>query len=385
MNHSVRKNLLLTSLICIGAIASASIAHAQSYQRFAGLNYSNPAALNIIKQFEMTVGGSETLLNSQFTGSYAGTPGSITSRTSNFLPYGRIATRVSPDVVISLDVTQPLFLDFAYPSPSFVDRATINTRLRDIDYSPRVSWQVHPKVALGLGLNFNNIYDATFSFRVAPFGTLSVKGTSWGVGWNAGAVYNPMLGTYAGLSYYSQIIQHLQGQSTWGSLVNNYTKATILVPAIINANLVQYVKPNWLFNATVRYTFWSPLRYLNIQNTALPGVNKTVTIPEFFFNNFVYSLGTKYEFNDKWAGLGQLELNPNVQPLAYRGLGFVSSTAFIVAAGGEYTIQKGLKAKFVYGHSFAHPQIDRQYPTGLAQGRVNLVGNSYDLSFTYSI
>jgi long-chain fatty acid transport protein len=382
---SLIKKLLTQGLISVCAIGGVSTAYAQAYQRFTNITYSNPAALNIVKQYQMIIGGAEIFLNSQFTGSYGSTPGSITSRTANFLPYGRLAMRLSPEVVIALDITQPLFLDFDYPRPSFIDRATIDTRLRDVDYSPRISWQATKKLALGIGLNFNNIYEALFTFRVAPNGTLTNRGSAWGTGWNVGLLYNPMLGTYAGLSYYSQIIQHVNGKSTWGTLTNNYNAATVLVPATINANLTQFVKRNWLFNANIRYTFWKPLRYLNIQNTALPGANKTVTIPEFFYNNFVYSVGTKYDFNDTWSGLGYVEINPNVQPLAYRGLGFVTSTAYIFGVGGEYAIQQGLKARFVYGHSFAHPQIHRQYSTGLALGRVNLVGNSFDLSITYDL
>src|SRR5690606_38506623 len=110
------------------------------------------------------------------------------------------------------DITQPLFLDFEYPSPSFIDRATIDTRLRSVDYSPRVSWQVNEKLAVGAGLNINNIYEALFSFRVNPFGTLTNRGDSWGLGWNVGALYSPKLGTYLGLSYFSKIIHHLDGK-----------------------------------------------------------------------------------------------------------------------------------------------------------------------------
>ena len=377
------RKVLISSLLGLSIVSCMSMVHAQSYQRYTNINYSNPAALRIVKNYQIMLGGSTILFNAQFNGSFGGTPGSITSRTTNFLPYGRIAVRLNPRVVVALDITQPLFLDFDYPSPSFIDTASIKTRLRSVDYSPRVSWAVNDQLSLGAGLNFNNVYDATFTFRVAPLGTLANRGSSWGLGWNVGALYSPKLGTYAGLSYYSKIVQHISGKSTWGPLVNNYNKASIPAPAVINASLTQFVSKKWLFNANVRYVFWDTLRYLNIQNSALPGANKTITIPEFFYNNFVYSLGTKYDINETWSALGYVEVNPKPQALAYRGLGFVSSTAFIFGVGGEYTIQEGLKAKFTYGHSSAVPQINRRYATGLALGRANLVGNSFDLAITY--
>lgn len=374
--------LFLRSLMFIAATGCGS-AYALGPQVFTGINYSNPAALNMVKKAEVIVGGTDIAAQMQFTGSYLGVNSSTTSSTNSILPYGRFAYRLYPNIVVGVDVTQPIFTAVAYPSNSFISAATVSTYLRDTDISPRISWQVNQKLALGFGLNLNNLYNGQLNFAVPPTGTYYNKASSWAYGFNAGLSYVVREGTYTGMSYFSKIVQHLQGTSSLGTLASNNLKFNyIIVPATIRADLVQFLSPNWLINAIISYSVWNPVRFTVLTNTA---TGAPIVIAQHYYDNFDYTLATKYDFNTKWAGLALLEYNPGFQPAAYNNPGLPSGTNAIIAGiGAQYAIVKELHAKLVYAHVFGKSDNDLGGATPLS-GHTNLSVNVVDFSLTYDI
>jgi len=99
------------SLSGIVSLATFSNANATSYQIFTNIGFANPAALNSVKQGQFIIGGLTLASRFHFVGTAAGVSGSTTSRTDDFLPYGRIAMRFSPKWVGSVDITQPYYTD----------------------------------------------------------------------------------------------------------------------------------------------------------------------------------------------------------------------------------------------------------------------------------
>ena len=171
--------LSLSSVISLAAFTSA---HATSYQIFTNIGFTNPASLNSIKKAEFIMGG--LIINSRFhfTGTAAGVRGSTTSRTEDYLPYGRVAMRFSPKWVGSFDITQPYFTDIQYPRNSVVKFFATETFIRDTNFSPKVSYQATERLALGAGLDFNNLYNGQLNFVVPPLGVMTNKADSWAYG-----------------------------------------------------------------------------------------------------------------------------------------------------------------------------------------------------------
>lgn len=381
----MKKLAKLTSL-ALGSIVSLtalSDAYATSYQIFTDLNFANAAALNSIHQGELIIGGTTLFSTMHFNGAVGGVQGSTTSYTTDELPYGRIAMRLSPKWVISFDVTQPYFTDIQYPNNNFANTFATSTLLRDVNYSPKVSYQVNEKLALGVGIDFNNFYNGQLSFAVAPHGLMANKADSWGTGWDVGLFYALTPATFLNLSYYSLIVQHAKGESDWGPLANTSFSADVKLPATWIVNGIQMLSPIWALSGTVRYTQWNTLRYTVLQHTAA-GI--TITVPDHFYNNASYELATHYQLSNKWGALAAFDYEPNVQPTFTRNIGLPTYTRYIPAVGAEYEMTKGLKAKLIYAHVFSRAPINMSIATGShIQGTEHVNADAIDFSLTYDV
>lgn len=378
------KKLIKYSLLPISSFfLGMNAVHATSYQIFADLNFSNPAALNSVKNDQLVIGGMVLSSQFRFNGTAAGASGTATSNTTDVLPYGRIAKRIAPRLVASFDVTQPYYTNIQYPVNSIVNAFATSTVIRDTNYSPKLSYQVTDRLALGVGIDANYLYNAQLNFAVPPFGNLTNKASSWAMGWDMGLFYVITPATFLNLSFYSKIVQHAYGQSTWGPFQNNSTSADVKLPATTTVNLIQMLSPRWALSGTVRYAEWSTLRYTVIQNSAATNV---ITVPALFFNNISAELATHYQINNKWGILGAFEYEPNVQPTSTRNVGLPTYTRYIPAVGADYELTKGLKAKFIYAYINSRPPISMSIAPGVtAQGRESVNANAFDFSLTYDI
>jgi long-subunit fatty acid transport protein len=371
------------SLSGIVSLATFSNANATSYQIFTNIGFANPAALNSVKQGQFIIGGLTLASRFHFVGTAAGVSGSTTSRTDDFLPYGRIAMRFSPKWVGSVDITQPYYTDIQYPRNSFINAFATETFIRDTNYSPKLSYQATERLALGFGLDINNLYNGQLNFAVAPFGVMTNKADSWAYGWDAGLFYVITPATYLNLSYYSAIVHHTGGVSAWGPLVNNHLSADVKLPATTIVNLIQMLSPVWALSGTVRYSKWDPVRFTVLQNTAA-GI--TITVPDHFYNNVSLEIATHYQVNQKWGVLGAIDYEPNIQPTYTRNPGLPTYNRFIPAVGAEYEITKGLKAKLAYAHVFSKPPINMSISTGQhIQGHDYLNVDAVDFSLNYDV
>ena len=379
MSKFIRYLILLLSSI----IFSITQAHATSYQIFGALNYSNPAALNSVKDYEL-IGGAANLDGTfNFKGTAVGENTSQSSHTSDILGYGRIAKRITPKIVIGLDITQPYYSDIQYQedNPLF-NLFTTSTIIRDINYSPKLSYQVNDRFAIGAGIDINNAYNAQINFDVPPNGNLTNKASSWAYGWDVGLFAVITRATFLNLSYYSPIVQHLSGVSTWGSIENNNFSADLKLPATYIANLIQMLSPRWALSGTIRYSVWNKTEYLVLQDTA----SGNLTIPLHYYNNVSTELATHYQINDKWAVLGALDYEPSIQHIDYMNPGLPAYTRYISAVGAEYEFIKGLKGKLVYAYVWQRAPIDLTIPPGVTmQGTERLHANSLDFSLSYDV
>lgn len=378
------KKLFRLSALFSSIVLASTPLYATSYQIFADLNFSNPAALNSIKHDEIILGGTGLFSRLHFTGTSAGIKGTTTSNTDDFLPYARWAARVSPKLVVGVDISQPYFTDIRYPRNSIVNVFATETFIRDTNISPRLSYQATERLALGIGLDINDLYNGQLNFAVPPFGLMTNKADSWAAGFDMGLFYVATPATFLNLIYYSKIVQHAKGTSTWGPFVNYSLSADVKLPATYIANVIQMLSPVWALSATVRYVQWNTVRFTVLQNTALAGL--PITVPDHFYNNISTELATHYQINQKWGALAAIDYEPNVQPTYTRNVGLPTYTRVIPAVGAEYEVCKGFKAKLTYAHIFSKPPINMSIVTGQhIQGHEYLNAEAIDFSITYDV
>lgn len=370
-----------TGFILAASLGMSSAVHSIAYQNDLGLAYANPADLGLVNRVEVIGGGNEIYLKSKYTGLLGSSYGTGISETSGFLPLGRFAYRLTPKVVVGVDITEPIYSNFRFPVTSFVAPAATNVILYDTDISPRVAFKATDSLTLGLGLNINYLYEAELSFLVPPLGNLHNGGDAWNMGYNLGLSYAINKTTFLGLSFYSGMRQHVQGISTWGPLSSN-DNINPMVPGAVSLELTKFLSQTWLVNLTIRDILWSPFQTLSVRNSAL-GVN--LIFPQNYYDSFTYSLLTRYAFNDKIAGLAFVQYLPKSQSTPFRSIGLPPNDANVVGVGAEYTISQGLTALLTYGYVWGSAPIDMQYPFGPALGNVKVTANVVGLRVKYSV
>lgn len=380
------KKISINSLRCsiLLSIVSSNV-FAAAYQIFPELAYENPAALNSVKKGQVILGIGIPTIKFRFNGSNGPFSGQASTVETNVLPYGRFAWRLSPKIVTSLDITNPVYSDFKYPVNSIVSALSTSTVMIGKNYSPKLSYEIKPGLAVGVGFDAHNFSNLQLSFAAPPFGELSNRASGWAYGWDAGIFYALTQTTFASLSYYSQMNHEDTGTSTWGPFSTDNYRANVVLPATTSLNIIHLLSKQWVLSATLRYIQWKPYQHIYQYNTALPVNSGFLDFPIFYKNSWSGLLASRYQINEHWAVKGALEYDSNLQPLIYRPLGMPADQIGLIAAGGEYAFTKQWSGSLVYIHGFSNPKLQNIGPIGPVNGHVRINGNSVALSVTWNI
>jgi long-chain fatty acid transport protein len=356
--------------------------YAAAYQLFTNIAYDNPATLNSIKKVEITAGDTYLKGRLQFKGADGPFAGQATSSQWTTIPYGRAAVRVTPKLVIGVDITSLELSNIKYPIDSILRFASTASIIKGYDISPRFSYQITPKLAVGAGLTADRIYKAELSVVIPPY-ELRNFGDDWRYGFVAGIsyVYNPA--TFINASYYSQLNHETKGVSTWGPFATT-NLMNIPLPAVFTLNLVRLLSPQWAVSGTAKYMQWGIVHNVVIQDSALGG-GTTLVLPQNYHDSWSGQIGAHYQLNDKWGFLGTVIYDSNAQPTAYRPVGLPTCSAWTVGLGPEYAINKSLSVKLLYGHAFASPAINTASNVGPLIGRMRINADMVDLSMSYHV
>lgn len=380
-------NVIKLFSLCLLSAASLQ-AYSASYQIFTDHDYESPTAIAQTKKFSIELGDTSLWSSVRFKGTSSSGlfSGSTSSHTSSQLVYGQANYRLSPMFVVGLNVTQPLWTNIQYPKNSFVRFNSTSTFIRAVDYSPRVAFQPNKNWTFGVGFDAMDFFNGQLNFAIpptlAPFGVLTNKATAWGYGGDAGITYFMEPGSIFTLSYYSKIRLESSGTSTWGPFKTHLT-ANIISPAVWSANIIQYLSKTWLVSGTVEVQEWDDQDLnLTLHNTA---IGTDVVIPNHLYNGVVAILGSRYQYNDSWAGIVGLTYSTSDQPHEFRTVGLPNPTYWVVALGPEYTWCNNIVVKAMYGYVWGDTHINNMTPTGLTNGRAHVNNNALDVSITYKM
>jgi long-chain fatty acid transport protein len=375
----IAKNIIALVLL----ILPATTLFASSYQRFYNLAYSNPATLNQVDTLELQTNG--ILIDSmhEYSGTDGPLSGTATSQTYTFYPYGRIAIRIDPKLVVGVDITHLTFFDIEFPEDAFVRFSATDTILKDVNIAPQFSYQLTDKLALGAGLNFDRVYESEISFDAPPNGELINQSSGWAHGWDVGLSYKLLPKTTVNLSYFSEIVSHPSGISTWGPFTNDaFRFDSVPIPAVFILDVRQKFNDQLSGFVVVRYQLWHIFKSLILENTAL---GRTELIPTNYNNTWVGLTGLNYKINDKWSTLGGVEYDSNPVSTTYRYIGGPAYSARSAFIGLEHNFTKSFKARILYTYVYTKPPIERDTVRGPVIGDERIVNQIVDLTFTYHI
>lgn len=251
-----------------------------------------------------------------------------------------------------------------YGLNSFIRDEAVSAQMHTFDLNPRVSYQINPNVAVGVGLDALDFTNGELTSRVflpgEPLFTAIGGMHSWAFGWDAGIFATLHKGTYASLAFFSPITEQNKGYSALAlqedSLFNPNARVQLkFVPATLVLRLTQFLTSNWWVQFMGAFDEASAEKQLLIQNLATePQYVKAANLN----NSFMLSLETQYQFNYWSAFLVGGSFEEGVFPIQTNEINMPGGHQWAVFGGPVLNITKIVSLQLLYTHVWANSNLN---------------------------
>jgi long-chain fatty acid transport protein len=369
----------------------------QGYVGVAGQNddptavYTNPAAMTSLKGTQVTFGAHFENVRP----SYQDAAGNETNANmTNVLVPNVSLTQSFMDGKLSagLSVQSPFGLETHWDPNSPMRYVATNSQLGMVDITPAIAYQVHPKVSIGAGVDYYNMFKAQLDRQVyvdgvnvalggSPTGasdaTSSLQGQAAAWGYHAGIVIQPTEKHAIGITYHSKIDLRVNGNVTIRGMSNemaavfggsDFTTSAytdVMLPS--NVQLGYAYKPNekWMLEADTAWYHWSSgrdinVRYPSVDATTLQGAFQSILLnvgnpqPLTARDAWSFATGANYKANDKWQFRGGVWYEPWALPESTFTPALMDLTRYGISTGFGYAITENWTIDAAYSAVFMH-------------------------------
>ncbi|MCG9115371.1 OmpP1/FadL family transporter [Laribacter hongkongensis] len=232
------------------------------------------------------------------------------------------------------------------------------------------------------GVESNNIYGAATTGKIGGDGSIKIKGTDWGYGFNLGYIFTFDENTRFGIAYRSAISQKLRGYADWdfsslrfASSVTDAQKALILAavngkhpdskasvdvktPESLSVNGFHQINDKWAVMADVTWTRHSQMQNIDV-NFNTPGEGDFV-VRQNWRNTYKVSVGANYKYNDALMLRGGIAYDQSpVSDESLRHPALPDSNRWLFSLGGNYKFTKLDSLDFAYTYiDFANANLN---------------------------
>lgn len=348
----------------------------------ASIGFYNPAGLTRFKNQQIVFGGVMVTTDILYKGSVSvSNPpieptvfNNVTVQGGNIsvFPVLHYATPINEDVVFGFSVEVPFGLETDYGRSTPVKYAATLTSIKVIDFSPSLGLKLTDKASIGVGFDivktwaeFDNVGTFTLSDGSDTDSTNKANGT--GYGGHLGLMYEFTPDTRAGVSYHTQVAQHLSGSSKFdGPLAedlevpdSNNAHTNIRLPPYTAFSLYHRINPCFAVMGTALYTQWSFIKMITLQN--ISGIDKfppepsetiEVDLPQYYRNTWNFTVGADYYATDKLTLRGGIGYDQTPVRNQYRTLQLPDNNRYVFALGGHYQASKVIGVDAGWTHVF---------------------------------
>ena len=343
--------------------------------------YFNPAGITKLPGIEVSSGVSGIFPQGRLISGTAAAPGGFptyagvagtNSGSTAALPNFTATAQLTDSLFVGLGLTSPFGLATKYPSDSVARYYALTTQLKTINIAPTIAWQALPQVSLGGGLNIETaqahlsnaidfgglgfVHGIPGLFPGSADGSATIRGSDTALGWNAGALYEPVAGTRIGLTYRSAVFHDLSGT------VNYYSVPTLLAAGFHNgpatAKLPEPSRAalsvaqdigDWTLLGSLTYTGWSIFHSL----TAFSGTTAISSTAENFHDTVAVAVGADYRVNDKLTLRTGTMFDPTPVRDNFRNPRLADNDRYWLSIGATYRPIPNLALSAAYSHIFA--------------------------------
>ncbi len=321
----------------------------------------------------------------------------------NWVPNLYYATDLSSGLKAGIGINAPFGLKTKYPADWMGRYQAIDSIVQSANINPSIAWKVGDGVSLGGGLNVQ-YFKATLSnaidYGAACFGAIGpaacagagifpqgrdgiakVSGDSWGLGWNAGALFELNPDVRLGIAYRSSIKHEIKGDATFSNptlpgafaaltagATNTGARSTIKTPDSLSVSLYDQLNSKWALLADATWTGWSKFKELRVRfDNGAPDI----ATPENWRDTVRLSLGAGYKLDDRWTLRGGVAYENSAIPDAFRKARVPDNAHTLLGFGANYRLSKSGSLDVGYMHAF----VKDAPVNSSAPGAGTLVGN----------
>lgn len=196
-----------------------------------------------------------------------------------------------------------------------------------------------------------------------------LKGDEWGLGWNAGILYELDKNNRYGFTYRSEVKIDFDGDyksslpSAYNQILGNFGlpmgtngsttggSLSLHLPEMWELSGYNKVAPQWAIHYSLTYTSWSQFQELKATNS------KGDTLfykDESFRDAYRIALGTTYYMDDNWTFRTGIAFDDSPVPADKRSISIPDQDRFWLSAGATYAFNKD--ASIDAGISYMHGQ-----------------------------
>lgn len=251
--------------------------------------YYNPAGITQIQGQDLQVGD----LNYLGINTHYDSPSGATADTKfQVIPVPQVYYVCSPDnlpLSFGLGVYAPFGLGVEWPPDSGFRSLALKSSVQYITANPVVAWKVLPSLSLAAGPTFN-YSDIEFTRGLVTATDLfKYDATGFSLGFNAGALWQPITQLSFGANYRSSSTMDYGGLANYnngaGGNKSAQTEAHVPFPQIASGGISYRPTPNWNFEADVDWSDWSTLGTVHLDGTK---------------NIFGFNLPIQFNWHDSW-------------------------------------------------------------------------------------
>lgn len=268
--------------------------------------------------------------------------------------------------------------------------------LRTINLNPSLAFDVTERLSLGVGVNVQraqaNLQSAvdfgTVCLGLPPIapcagaapqgadGLVKIEGSSWGYGYNLGALWRPTDQLRLGAHFRSKVDHDLRGRVDFsgrlegvGPFVDGAAQAKLTTPETASLSAWYDFSARWAVMADVTWTNWSRFEALEVRRS--PGGALVSSVPQNYRDSWRYALGVTHRLGERWTLRGGLAYDQTPVQDAFRSARVPDQDRVWLAAGVGWSPWAGASVDLAYAHLFiedAPVDVSLPAPVGRLRG-----------------
>lgn len=258
------------------------------------------------------------------------------------------------------------------------------SKVTAVTFTPMAAYKATDKLSLGAGLQMQ-YFKATLrnaQNAVLVEDNTTLKGNTFDIGYQLGALYEASDATRFGVGYRSQIRHKVQGKIRFDGPLAGYNQdvsVRLTTPASFTIGAYHDLNDRWSVMAEYSRVFWSSFKNLHV--VGANGLD-SITEEQWKDTNF-YAVGTSYQLDNQWKLRLGLAYDESAVNDEYRTPRIPDSTRIWYSTGLEYKYNE--KLTFNLGYTYIHAKKSKVNLRGDHAGDTTRGALSVDYSNRISI